>query len=737
MLSKRDVQIVRIAVRWKWFTPEQGEDVLFLKRKFGSKLTIEEVIRRRQYLDDDEIEQLGEAANQLVGRRPAVRRAAPRAESTMLAPDYEDRPREEPVKVIRSQRPKRAADPPPVPKIIDRAPTRVELREDEITDPRDRPGGGDTEWMVRVEPSTGQRQGLRPALTAWERPDETEDVFENPPVHGAAPVSTDFDDDAGKTVVTSIEEILAKQRERLRAKSMIQQPVVQKPPPPPQKPPVLPKAPIQDPFSDDRTAVADPRQIEELRARLHSRARIQPEPTLYDPASFEDDAPLVVPAPEEVVEPLPYDAIEPNEETHGPDADDEEEEQLEGSIGPYEIVRLIARGSRGALYRTKAPDGSDAAVKVIDEKVAARPGFLQRMHAEATRAAQIQSPHVVRVLDVGLIGTRPYLAMQYVDAWTLEERLDSGDRPSLAESLVIGRDVARALEAAEAANVVHGEVNASNVLVGRGGEAYLTGFALAKDSNLLGDLYGLGATLHALVTGNAFEAAAQVPSNVAVIDRLVARDPGQRFGRAAEVVRAFDEAIAALELAAPKKAEARADRVLIFRAGVASAAIAALMILVPAVLRALDVFGSRAAMHGALAGAIASIAALMLLAALGLVRRGELPLPASSQWLVRVQDGAGAAGAALLVAGIAMAPPSILNVVVAAAAIALLGSWLYGILLRRDIAFKRPDRGVGRILAVLGDPSLARWRLVHVPMLATLAMLATARFAFLAYFASH
>jgi hypothetical protein len=705
VLSKRDVQIVRIAVRWKWFTPEQGEDVLFLKRKFGGKLTIEEVIRRRQYLDDDEIEQLGEAANQLVGRRPAVRRAAPRAESTMLAPDYADRPREQPVKVIRSQRPRRAVEPP---KVIDRAPTRMDIREDEITDPRDR--AGETEWMVRVEPGSGKN--------AWQRPEETEDVFDdNAAAGGAAQVSDDFDDDAGKTVVTSIEEILAKQRERLRAKSLVQ------------------KAPEQNPFNDERTAVADPRQIEELRARLQSRARIEPElairpsqaeppeATIHDPDAFLDE-PLVLP--------LPLDAIEPTEDAG---AEAEEEEQLEGAIGPYQIIRLIARGSRGALYRARGLDGSDVAVKVIDEKVAARPGFLQRMHAEAKRAAQIDSPRVVRVLDLGLLGTRPYLAVQYVDAWTLEERLDSGDRPELAEALAIGRDVALALDAAEAVNVVHGEVNASNILVGRTGEAYLTGFVLAKESNVAGDLFGLGTTLYTLVTGRPYDG---TPANVQVIDRLVARVPAQRFGRAAEAVQAFEEAIAALRAVAvpPEQAAARAERALILRAGIGSAAIAAGVIVVPAVLRALEVFGARAAMHGALAGAIASIVALMLLAALGLVRRGELPLPASSQWLVRVQDGAGAAGASLLVAGIALAPPSILNVVVAAAAVALLMSWIYGILLRRNIAFRRPDRGVGRILAVLGDPSLARWRLVHVPMLATLAMLATARFAFLAYFAA-
>src|SRR5262249_15361136 len=134
--------------------------------------------------------------------------------------------------------------------------------------------------------------------------------------------------------------------------------------------------------------------------------------------------------------------------------------------------------------------------------------------------------------------------------------------------------------------------------------------------------------------------------------------------------------------------------------------------------------------------ALGIMVGLTLSSGLALVRRGELPLPGSSAWLVRVQDGAGAIGAALLVAGMVLGPGAILNVLVSLMAIAVLVSWIYGILLRRTIASLRPDRGVGRMLAVLGDPNLARWRLVHVPLLAALTGLAAMRLAFLAYFAA-
>jgi hypothetical protein len=108
----------------------------------------------------------------------------------------------------------------------------------------------------------------------------------------------------------------------------------------------------------------------------------------------------------------------------------------------------------------------------------------------------------------------------------------------------------------------------------------------------------------------------------------------------------------------------------------------------------------------------------------------------SSAWLVRLQDASGAIGAAFLVAGIVVAPPALLNVIVSAIAVIVLVSWIYGILLRRTIAHLRPDRGVGRMLAVLGDPTLVRWRRLHVPLLAMLTSLSATRLAFLAYFAA-
>ncbi|MCK6551017.1 serine/threonine protein kinase, partial [Myxococcota bacterium] len=496
------------------------------------------------------------------------------------------------------------------------------------------------------------------------------------------------------------------------------------------------------------------------------------------------------------IEPMPLDEIDEDPSTASglDEGDDEDAGLLHGPFGPFTIVRKIARGRRGVLYLATL-DGRELALKVLSPELASTPGLFERLVEQARRATRIDSEHVLRVIDVGQVDEQPYLAFEYFDAWTLEERLETGDRPDVVEALTIGRGVALALAAAAEAGVVHHDVAPDHVLIARDGAVRLGGLGLAKEitvgaSPLAGgaralgtaayvapeavaggavdhrsDLYALGATLFELLTarrvyeGNDASAilakvshqppprvrdvAPSVPEAAAVIvDRLLALEPTARFAHANEVAAAIEAALVGLRASAAAEAQAAqssARRAIFVRTAAFSALLTSGALLVPKLALELGLLGeasARVVLHDALVGAVAIVVALGLLSVLALVRRGELPLPMSTAWLVRVQDGAGAVGAVCLVAGAAIGPLALLNVFVSVIAFVALASWVYGVLLRRAIALARPDRGVGRMLAVLGDPSLARWRVVHVPIVALLAALATARWAFLAYFAA-
>lgn len=146
-------------------------------------------------------------------------------------------------------------------------------------------------------------------------------------------------------------------------------------------------------------------------------------------------------------------------------------------VGPYRILRLIDRGGQGSVYL-----GWDerlrrsVAVKIYDLPVE-RAGR-RRLLAEARLVAGMDSPRIVQVHDVIESSTHLAMIMEYIPGCSLEDLL-CARRLSLASVLSIGIDIAGALAVARQQHVVHGDVKASNVLIGPNGRARLTDFGIS------------------------------------------------------------------------------------------------------------------------------------------------------------------------------------------------------------------------------------------------------------------
>jgi serine/threonine-protein kinase len=102
----------------------------------------------------------------------------------------------------------------------------------------------------------------------------------------------------------------------------------------------------------------------------------------------------------------------------------------------------------------------------------------QRSRREILTAAQLQHANIVPVLTAGDAEGMPYFTMPLVDGATLRERIARGPIP-LGEAIGILRDVARALSAAHARNVVHRDIKPENILLSSGA-ALVTDFGVAK-----------------------------------------------------------------------------------------------------------------------------------------------------------------------------------------------------------------------------------------------------------------
>ena len=156
--------------------------------------------------------------------------------------------------------------------------------------------------------------------------------------------------------------------------------------------------------------------------------------------------------------------------------------QIPERIGEYTIERLLGEGGMGLVYEARTADGGRVALKVVKSDLARDETLRQRFQLEAGIAQTVKHPNVVPLLASGEYEGRPYMAQAFIDGMTLEEKLQCGGPLDPAGAAGICADVAAGLEALWAAGMVHRDVKPANILLDGNGQAYITDFGLAKNT---------------------------------------------------------------------------------------------------------------------------------------------------------------------------------------------------------------------------------------------------------------
>jgi predicted Ser/Thr protein kinase len=264
-------------------------------------------------------------------------------------------------------------------------------------------------------------------------------------------------------------------------------------------------------------------------------------------------------------------------------------------LGRCRLVRKLGEGGMGEVWLARHETlAKDVAVKILPRGIAAEPEAVQRFLREARSAARLEHPNVVQVLDAGSADGVHFIVMQYVDGTDLQRIVDKRGKLSAGDALAAARKVAQALGAAHRLGIIHRDIKPANVLVTRQGRVMVTDFGLARDvggggtvtasDQVMGtpqylspeqalaepldgrsDLYSLGGTLYTLLTGRP---PYQGPSPVSValkhtrpeerpepirkfvpdvsadvealVEKLMAKKPADRFQTAEEAVAAID-----------------------------------------------------------------------------------------------------------------------------------------------------------------------------------------------------
>jgi len=151
-------------------------------------------------------------------------------------------------------------------------------------------------------------------------------------------------------------------------------------------------------------------------------------------------------------------------------------------IGPFRLVREVGRGGMSVVYLAERVEGDfrqRVAVKVIDAPIR-REDVLNRYRAERQILANFAHPHIVSLLDAGVIPDgRPYLMMEFVEGQPLA-RYCSGAHLALDGRAALIQQVLSAVQYAHQHGVVHRDLKPANILVTADGVVKVLDFGIAK-----------------------------------------------------------------------------------------------------------------------------------------------------------------------------------------------------------------------------------------------------------------
>jgi eukaryotic-like serine/threonine-protein kinase len=137
--------------------------------------------------------------------------------------------------------------------------------------------------------------------------------------------------------------------------------------------------------------------------------------------------------------------------------------------GRYRLVELLGRGGMGSVWRAEHVElGSQVAVKLIAEGIATSETALGRFRREAKAAAALSSPHVVQIFDYGVDKDVPYIAMELLHGESLAQRLKVRRTLPQAELARLLTHVARAIDKAHRAGILHRDMKPDNVFICKG-----------------------------------------------------------------------------------------------------------------------------------------------------------------------------------------------------------------------------------------------------------------------------
>ncbi len=280
-----------------------------------------------------------------------------------------------------------------------------------------------------------------------------------------------------------------------------------------------------------------------------------------------------------------------------------DEQAAAKQVGRYLILEKLGRGGMATVFKAHDPGiGRDVAIKFLHATLCEDEEYRGRFLREARAAGGLSHPNIVTVHDVGEINGRPYMAMELLRGQPLAELLSGGKPMPLRDVVIIGIQLARALDYAHARKIVHRDIKPGNIALLEGtntikvmdfGIAHMDSGGPAEQHTRVGDvlgtpqymspeqtrgekldgrsdLFSVGIMLYQMLSGQRpFQAGSmvavamkiaqeqpppldklrpEIPASLRrIVDRCLAKAPDQRFQTGQELSAALGRVLAQLD----------------------------------------------------------------------------------------------------------------------------------------------------------------------------------------------
>lgn len=221
-------------------------------------------------------------------------------------------------------------------------------------------------------------------------------------------------------------------------------------------------------------------------------------------------------------------------------------------FGKYVLLAKVGAGGMGEVYKAwdltlKRPVALKFPRSLAEEEI-------RRLHTEAVGAGRLRHPNIAAIHEIAEVEGRPYIAMQFIEGETAERKAEAMGNPrDFREIARWIREAALAVHYAHQNSVIHRDLKPQNLMIDPEGRVYVMDFGLAKVLSAAGnatvsgmvvgtpafmspeqaagrtseigpasDVYALGATLYALLTGRRPHETASLTD---MIVRVITTDP--------------------------------------------------------------------------------------------------------------------------------------------------------------------------------------------------------------------